>query len=131
MDMPVVARYLGIQESEIKTEKPDENEKQKVASFVSGVINGNILRKGTWLYKVLVSLPKQISNHPFRNTSVMLPGRIGKLNKTSCKISTLGSKSAKNEKTQLTVRFRPTKNLKMENQVNLYTKYEKLLTFRL
>ena len=83
MDMPVVAGHLGIQESDIKTEKPNETEKQKVASFISGVINGNILRKGTWLYKVLIISPTQSYYHPFRNTSVTLPGRIGKLNKTS------------------------------------------------
>ena len=53
MDMPVVARMLGFSdESKIKTEEPNENEKKKVAAFVSGVRNGNLLRKGTYLFKV-------------------------------------------------------------------------------
>ena len=60
MDMPVVARMLGFSdESKIKTEEPNENEKKKVAAFVSGVRNGNLLRKGTYLFKVY-SLSKLI-----------------------------------------------------------------------
>ena len=54
--MAVVAGMLGIPESKIKTEEPNENEKKKVATFIAGVRNGNLLRKGTYLYKVLSCL---------------------------------------------------------------------------
>ena len=58
--MAVVAGMLGITESKIKTEQPNEDEKKKVATFIAGVRNGNLLRKGTYLYKVLSRLVDRV-----------------------------------------------------------------------